>query len=361
MGGLLSPGNLPTDIRYKVKNPDGTISTVRTMSIGTDGGEVLIPTVIDGRIVSEDEAIAHYERTGENFGTFGTPDEATAFGKQLSAQHAKELKGAPMTAIQTPQHTLWAEEQERRRRMGLPPDMSTVPQPGLPQPGQGGILGGGSQPMSPQQDPMGGLLGHQQEPEKPKSWWKGGDKFTTKDGIAGLLGAIADGAARNRGYDSDVMGSLAGGRIDAREEAKKRAEQQRELQHLIAIGRANNIPDEQILAQHAGLKLPTPDEWDRQMKRLGVERGSTAERNLAERSFETKVSQRPNLVGTPESGYNWVTPPVTRIDWEKMRQPTDMGIPIPRLGTQKSRLQELEEERQRRALRNGRDFLGQGY
>jgi len=80
-------GNLPTDIRNKVTNPDGTISTVRTMSIGVDGGEVLIPTVVGGRVLSDQDAIAHYRSTGENFGTFRTPDEATTYAKQLHGYH----------------------------------------------------------------------------------------------------------------------------------------------------------------------------------------------------------------------------------------------------------------------------------
>lgn len=86
------PGNLPTDIRYRVRNPDGSISTVRTISVGTERGEVLIPTVINGKVVSNDEAIAHFERTGENFGTFRTPDEATAFAQQLHRQHERKMR-----------------------------------------------------------------------------------------------------------------------------------------------------------------------------------------------------------------------------------------------------------------------------
>lgn len=85
------PGNLPLDIRDRVQNPDGSVSTVRTISIGTDAGEVLIPTVVNGRVVSDDEAVAHYNRTGENFGTFRSPDEATEYAQWLHRQHEQQL------------------------------------------------------------------------------------------------------------------------------------------------------------------------------------------------------------------------------------------------------------------------------
>ena len=85
------PGNLPTDIRYRVKNDDGSVSTVRTISIGPDKGEVVIPTVINGRVVSNDEAIAHYRKTGENFGTFRTIEDANAFAQALHRQHEQQL------------------------------------------------------------------------------------------------------------------------------------------------------------------------------------------------------------------------------------------------------------------------------
>lgn len=62
------------------------------MSIGVDGGEVLIPTVVNGRVLSDEDAIAHYERTGENFGTFRTPDEATAYAEALHRQHEQQLR-----------------------------------------------------------------------------------------------------------------------------------------------------------------------------------------------------------------------------------------------------------------------------
>ncbi|MGH6746390.1 M23 family metallopeptidase [Novosphingobium sp.] len=85
-------GNLAEDIRYRVKNDDGSVSTVRTMSIGTDQGEVLIPTVVGGKVVSDEAAIAHYRKTGENFGTFKTPEEATAYAEALHQRHAAQLQ-----------------------------------------------------------------------------------------------------------------------------------------------------------------------------------------------------------------------------------------------------------------------------
>ena len=89
--GMVSAGNLPLGITQEARNADGSISTVRTISIGTDTGEVLIPTVVGGKVVSNEEAIAHYRETGENFGTFESPEAATAYAEKLHKAHAREL------------------------------------------------------------------------------------------------------------------------------------------------------------------------------------------------------------------------------------------------------------------------------
>lgn len=89
--GLLEKGNIDIHNRPVVKNSDGSISTVRSMSTNIDGREVLIPTVSDdGRIMSDDEAIDSFMRTGKHLGMFDNPDDATAYAESLHNQQADE-------------------------------------------------------------------------------------------------------------------------------------------------------------------------------------------------------------------------------------------------------------------------------
>ena len=83
--GMLEEGNLDLSNRAKIKNPDGSHSTVRSMSFRDDAGERLIPAVReDGWYMSSKQAVDHYRKTGRHMGVFATPQDATAYSKRVS-------------------------------------------------------------------------------------------------------------------------------------------------------------------------------------------------------------------------------------------------------------------------------------
>jgi hypothetical protein len=100
--GQLKPGNLDPYNRPILKNPDGSISTTSSISIGTDAGEVVIPTVVNGVRLSNEDAIKHYRQTGENFGTFKDAASADAFAEDLHNKQAAKLGFGPGQAEEIP-------------------------------------------------------------------------------------------------------------------------------------------------------------------------------------------------------------------------------------------------------------------
>lgn len=85
--GMIRPGNIDLMHRPIVRNSDGSISTVRSMSTNIDGVEVLLPTVSeDGRIMSDQEAIRQFIKSGRHLGMFTSPDFATKYAEDLHKQ-----------------------------------------------------------------------------------------------------------------------------------------------------------------------------------------------------------------------------------------------------------------------------------
>lgn len=86
---LIREGNIDLTKRPVVKNKDGSISTVRSMSFEEDGMQILIPTVVGDKVVSDKAAIDHYHKTGEHLGMFSSVKAANAYAKKLHEEQDK--------------------------------------------------------------------------------------------------------------------------------------------------------------------------------------------------------------------------------------------------------------------------------
>lgn len=86
----VKPGNIDLNSRPVVKNGDGSISTVRSISIGTDEGVYLIPTVVRGKVVSNEAAVRYFRQTGEHLGLFTSEADAKTYADQLHEDQARQ-------------------------------------------------------------------------------------------------------------------------------------------------------------------------------------------------------------------------------------------------------------------------------
>lgn len=92
--GQTEPGNIDLSTRPVVHNSNGSISTVRSITVtDSDGHAVLIPTVVGDKVVSNKDAIAHYQKTGQHLGKFNSEAAADQYAESLHNDQAEMYKG----------------------------------------------------------------------------------------------------------------------------------------------------------------------------------------------------------------------------------------------------------------------------
>lgn len=108
--GLKIPGNLDLNNRPVVHNSEGSVSTELSFSKGTDKGEVLVPQVVNGKMLDQKDAWHHYLQTGEHLGIFDSPENANAYAEKvhqrslpIANQSHPPLYVMPMNSSPAPQ------------------------------------------------------------------------------------------------------------------------------------------------------------------------------------------------------------------------------------------------------------------
>jgi len=107
---LLTEQQSPESVSSSLKRPAITLSngqqaTVRSIGVGDDSGEWVIPTIVNGKLVSNDEAINLW-RSGSNSplgGPFKSIDEANNFAQRLHEAEAKRIRQVDENELVAPQ------------------------------------------------------------------------------------------------------------------------------------------------------------------------------------------------------------------------------------------------------------------
>lgn len=105
--GRYGQGNIDLYNRPQYRQPDGSVSTVRSMSFGDENGqEILVPTIANDRFgkpyqMTDQQAIDRYYDTGEYLGKFNSIPEADAYGNALHNQQETLYRGSGLNARNT--------------------------------------------------------------------------------------------------------------------------------------------------------------------------------------------------------------------------------------------------------------------
>lgn len=85
--GMIEAGNIDIANRPVVRNPDGSISTVRSITVEADGKYVVLPTIDpQGNNLTPDQAWDRFVRTHENLGVFDSQQAADNYAQSLHTQ-----------------------------------------------------------------------------------------------------------------------------------------------------------------------------------------------------------------------------------------------------------------------------------
>ena len=95
--GMIEPANIESYNRKILNNPDGSVSTTSSMSFNEGGQEILIPTVINGKRYSLEDAISHYHQTGEHLGKFKDVNSANIYAEELHKRQARKIPYGGLT------------------------------------------------------------------------------------------------------------------------------------------------------------------------------------------------------------------------------------------------------------------------
>tara|TARA_R110000823_G_scaffold241850_5_gene366429 strand:- start:608 stop:3724 length:3117 start_codon:yes stop_codon:yes gene_type:complete len=85
-----------------VPNDDGSVSTVRTLSVDFEGVPTLVPTVWDGKILSNEEAIKRARDSGIKWPTAKTHEELRAVDKKIHERFDDDLRKSRESNLVSP-------------------------------------------------------------------------------------------------------------------------------------------------------------------------------------------------------------------------------------------------------------------